>query len=126
MGFRVQRRELNALLDIWRAHSRVFAPRRFESGGRFSDTDCIRYGEISAIEQAELDRKSDHSFKEALNPPSQTLFYFSEGAARESDAPEKGAIVFLRSCDLHALKRLDEIYLNNGPEDYCYARARRV
>lgn len=36
----------------------------------------------------------------------------------------KGAIIFLRSCDLHAVKRLDQIYLKNGFEDYYYKRLR--
>ncbi len=30
----------------------------------------------------------------------------------------------MRSCDIHALKRLDDMYLNNGPEDYYYRRIR--
>ena len=33
-------------------------------------------------------------------------------------------LIFLRSCDLHAVKRLDEIYLKNGFEDFYYARIR--
>ena len=38
--------------------------------------------------------------------------------------PEKKRLIFLRSCDLHALKRLDQIYLGNGPEDFYYRRLR--
>ena len=37
---------------------------------------------------------------------------------------EKDILIFLRSCDLHAVKRLDEIYLRNGFEDFYYARTR--
>ena len=40
------------------------------------------------------------------------------------DPSEKKRMIFLRSCDLHALKRLDEIYLTNGAEDFYYKRAR--
>jgi anaerobic sulfite reductase subunit A len=39
---------------------------------------------------------------------------------KEADAPKKGAIIFLRSCDLHSVKRLDEVYLKNGAPDYYY------
>ena len=37
----------------------------------------------------------------------------------------KKTIIFLRSCDLHALKRLDDMYLHNGPADYYYHRLRK-
>ena len=40
------------------------------------------------------------------------------------EGPKKPVMIFLRACDLHALKRLDEIYLRNGFEDYYYARVR--
>jgi anaerobic sulfite reductase subunit A len=71
-----------------------------------------------------FDKKSDYSFKEVMLPIAQVLFYFTEEQVKESDPPSKGAVIFLRSCDLHAVKRLDEIYLNNGAEDYYYKRAR--
>ena len=59
-----------------------------------------------------------------LTPISQTLFYFTEDSVKEADAPKKGAIVFLRSCDLHGLRRLDDMYLRNGQPDYYYKRLR--
>ncbi len=31
----------------------------------------------------------------------------------------------MRSCDVHGLRRLDEMYLNNGPADYYYDRLRK-
>ena len=71
-----------------------------------------------------FDEKSQYSFKEVLLPVSQTLFYFTEHEVKEADAPVKGAVIFLRSCDIHALKRLDDMYLHNGPEDYYYRRLR--
>lgn len=124
MGFRVTDLELNALLDTWKADYLIYAPRKFAGGGRFSDTDCIRYGEITRAEEIVFDKKSDYSFKEVLTPVSQTLFFFTENEIKEADGPKKGAIIFLRSCDLHAVKRLDQMYLHNGPADYYYQRLR--
>ena len=44
---------------------------------------------------------------------------------KEANIDERETLVFLRSCDLNALKRLDQIYLKNGrEEDYFYARIR--
>ncbi|MDO5114769.1 MAG: anaerobic sulfite reductase subunit AsrA [Synergistaceae bacterium] len=103
---------------------RIYAPKRFAGGAPFSDLDCVRYGEVVSMSEVVFDEKSDYSFKEALLPLSETLFFFTEGETREAGAPAKEALIFLRSCDLHAVKRLDEIYLRNGAEDYYYKRLR--
>ena len=124
MGYRISAETVNAVLGKLSADYRIFAPKRFELGGHFSDTDLIRYGEIHTVEEVEFGKKSVHTFKEALMPISQTLFYFTEEQVKEADAPSKNVIVFLRSCDLHAIKRQDEIYLRNGAEDYYYKRVR--
>ncbi|WP_265450564.1 anaerobic sulfite reductase subunit AsrA, partial [Clostridium sp. cpc1] len=42
----------------------------------------------------------------------------------EPKIDDKKVLVFLRSCDIHAVKRLDEIYLENGVEDPYYKRRR--
>lgn len=125
MGFHVTNMQLNTLFQTWQTNYQIYAPRNFSGGGRFSDTDCIRYGTIDHVEEIVFDKKSDYSFKEVLNPISQTLFFFTEGETREADGPQKGAVIFLRSCDLHALRRLDDMYLNNGPADYYYQRLRK-
>jgi hypothetical protein len=71
-----------------------------------------------------LDAKSDYSFKELLTPLSQTLFFFTEDVTQEAKIDTSDAIIFLRSCDLHAIKRLDDIYLNNKFEDPFYKKVR--
>lgn len=124
MGYKIITQDVNSLLSKLSKEYLIYAPKVFEGDGCFSDTDTVRYGEISTIEEIVFDRKSDYSFKEILLPITQTLFYFTEDEVKVADAPKKGAIVFLRSCDLHALKRMDQIYLNNGPEDFYYKRLR--
>lgn len=124
MGFFAQSKNLNQFFSILQKDYDIYAPKRFVQGGRFSDTDCIRYGKIQSIEEVVFDQKSDYSFKEILLPISQTLFYFTEQQVTESSTPSKKAIIFLRSCDLHAVKRLDTMYFNNGPADYYYHRLR--
>jgi anaerobic sulfite reductase subunit A len=124
MGFQLTKAGMDSLLQQWSATYDIYAPKVFAGGGRFSDTDCIRYGKINTAAEIVWDKKSLYSFKEVLMPISQTLFYFMENECKEADGPKKGAIVFLRSCDLHAVQRLDDMYLNNGPTDYYYARIR--
>lgn len=73
----------------------------------------------------EFEKKSDYPAKEILSPLSETLFYFTEDFVKEADIDPRDVIVFLRACDLHGVRRLDQIYLGNGPsKDYFYKRIR--
>ncbi len=124
MGYEFSKESINSLLGKLSEEYLIYAPKLMVDDGTFSDTDTVRYGKISKIEEVVFDKKSDYSFKEVLLPLSETLFYFTEDSVKEADAPKKGAIVFLRSCDMQAVKRLDQIYLKNGFEDYYYNRLR--
>lgn len=124
MGFELNAEGMDQVLSELAENYLIYAPVCYKGGGRFSDTDCIRYGQVTTVEEIEFDRKSDYSFKEILMPISQTLFYFTEDQVKEADPVKKGAVVFLRSCDLHGVRRLDDMYLGNGPEDYYYSRIR--
>ena len=104
---------------------RIYAPVLKVGEGRFTDTDVVRYEFVNEAADIEWEKKSDYSFKEILTPLSQTLFFFTENDVKEADEDTREVVVFLRSCDLNALKRLDQIYLHNGrDEDYFYARIR--
>ncbi|MCL2337364.1 MAG: anaerobic sulfite reductase subunit AsrA [Firmicutes bacterium] len=124
MGYRLTKEACDGVLQKLSLNHTLFAPKRFTGGGPFSGTDLIRYGKIASADEIVLDAKSAHSFKEALLPITETLFYFTEEQMKEPDPPAQGVLVFLRSCDLHAVRRLDEIYLRNGAEDYYYKRIR--
>ena len=124
MGYRLSIDSMNQIFKTWQQDAIIFAPRRFYNEGEFSDTDSIRYGKIESLQEIVFDQKSSFSFKEILLPLSETLFYFTEDSVKESDASSKKIIIFLRSCDLHAVRRLDQMYLENGEPDYYYARIR--
>ncbi len=124
MGYQTTLAKMNALFADLSKDYVIYAPKRFVGDGTFVNIDTIRYGEITDLAEIEFAEKSDYSFKEVLLPISETLFYFTENEMKEADAPKKGAIVFLRSCDLHGLKRLDTIYLENGEVDTYYKRLR--
>lgn len=124
MGYRIVNESMNSIFEKLSENYVIYAPKVFVGDGTFSDVDVIRYGEINKIEEIVFDKKSEYSFKEVIMPITQRLFYFTEDEITIPKAREKGAIVFLRSCDLHALRRMDEIYLNNGPEDFYYKRLR--
>lgn len=124
MGYRIVKESLNEIFEKFSDKYVIYAPKVFEGDGTFSDVDVIRYGEVSTVDEIVFDKKSEYSFKEIISPITQTLFYFTEDEVTVPNAPKKGAIIFLRSCDIHGLKRMDQIYLNNGPEDFYYKRMR--
>jgi len=92
--------------------------------GSFTDTDSLRYQEVSTLQEIEFKQKSHFSAREVLLPITQTLFYFTEDHWLEPKVEDKKILLFVRSCDIHAVKRLDEIYLRNGREDRYYKAMR--
>ena len=126
MGYRLRENELRQLFEMWNRDYVVYGPKSMAGEGMYSDTDVIRYERLERFEELEWETKSAYSFKEAILPITQILFYFTEDEVKEAE-PErkKPALLFMRSCDIHALKRLDEIYLRNHYKDHFYARLRK-
>lgn len=124
MGYKLSKEKADIIFEQWAKKYDIFAPKVMEGEGCFSDTDIIRYGKIEKRSDIEWSKKSDYSFKEILLAINETLFYFTEDQTTVPKGPEKDILIFLRSCDLHAVKRLDEIYLKNGFEDFYYSRVR--
>ncbi|MCI6692429.1 MULTISPECIES: anaerobic sulfite reductase subunit AsrA [unclassified Clostridium] len=124
MGYKLKVEEFNNALKELSKKYKIYAPKVFEGQGKFSDTDIIRYGEVSKIEEVEFNQKSNFSYKEVLLPITQTLFFFTEDEAKEPNVDEKSILIFLRSCDMNSLRRIDDIYLRNGFEDPYYKKLR--
>lgn len=124
MGYVVGKEAFDQVLLKLGEKYRLYAPVRKAGEGRFTDVDVVRYDFVKRLEDMELTAKSDYSFKEILTPLSQTLFFFTEGETKEADMDTSDVIIFLRSCDLHAVKRLDDIYLKNRFEDPFYKKMR--
>ena len=120
MGFKLTIEKFDEQLEALRQEYVVYAPVVLKGKGTFADTDTIRYKEIKSIREVEFQLKSSYSPKEIILPITQTLFYFNEHDCVEPQPKEKKILIFLRSCDIHAIKRLDEIYLKNGNEDSYY------
>ncbi len=125
MGYVLSREGLDQVLQGLGTEYRLYAPVLKMGEGRFADTDVVRYDFVTSLDQIELSKKSDYAFKELLTPLSETLFFFTEGEVKVADKDVRDVIVLLRACDLHAVKRLDQMYLANGTEkDWFYQRIR--
>ena len=124
MGYKFDIENFNGALKELSKEYKIYAPKVLEGKGRFSDTDIVRYEEVSRVEEIEFNKKSQFSYKEVLLPISQTLFFFTENEMKEADMEEKAPLIFLRSCDINSLRRIDDIYLRNGFEDPFYKKIR--
>ncbi len=101
----------------------IYAPKHFMTGAGEKKV-TIKYAKIQSLSEIVYDRQSDFSPKESYYPISQTMFYFTETEVIEAGLKDdKGILVFARPCDINAMDRLDNIFLNNGgKEDVYYAR----
>ena len=124
MGFKIRTKDLNDVFENLSKSYKIMAPTVIEGAGRSSETDVVRYDVVKKVEDIEFNKKSDYSYKEALIPITETILFFNQDEYKVPDYKEKPQIIFLRSCDLHAVKRLDDIYLRNGFEDPYYKRIR--
>ncbi|MHC6180294.1 anaerobic sulfite reductase subunit AsrA [Clostridium sp. JNZ X4-2] len=124
MGFAADTDKFNSFLRKLGKDYKIYAPVDLKGKGTFSDTDTVRYAQINTIEEIEFNKKSNFSPREVLLPITQTLFYFTEDSVTEPKADDKKVLIFLRSCDIHAIKRIDEIYLRNGFGDIYYKTLR--
>ena len=124
MGFKLDRGEMDKIFSDLAGKYDIYAPVVKEGEGTFSDIDVIRYDKVKSLDEIEWKKRSDYSFKEVLLSINETIFYFTEDQTTVPGGPEKEILLFLRSCDLHAVKRLDQIYLHNTFEDFYYRRVR--
>ena len=124
MGYLLNRDGFTRVLQKLAENRRLYAPVNKAGEGRYTDVDVVRYDFFTEAAEIELEKKSDYAFKEILTPLSETLFFFTENEVKEADYDQREVIVFLRSCDMHAVKRLDAIYLENKFADPFYKRIR--
>ncbi|MGL5415816.1 MAG: anaerobic sulfite reductase subunit AsrA [Clostridium sp.] len=118
---------VDALLRELKKKYKIYAPKRFEKSGRYSDTDIIKYGEIDTIDDVVFDKKSTYPAKEVVSPINQTLYYFNEDEFKEAKpSHNKEILIFARACNINAQERQDKIFLENGNfKDEFYDRLRK-
>ncbi|PSU86602.1 anaerobic sulfite reductase subunit A [Photobacterium kishitanii] len=117
--------ELNQVFCALAPEFRIMAPAYEHLGGRFAHTDNLLYQPINQIDQIVWNKKSHFSPKEVVLPITETLFYFNANELRESKVEARPTLLFLRACDIHALERLDYMYLQNGGNADYYYQAKR-
>lgn len=123
-SFSVREERFNLIVKRMEEKYRIFAPKRLSKRGT-KGVDLIRYGEITSLSQIVYKEKTHFSPKEVFYPISQTMFKFSDdGCIEEELSDDRDIILIMRPCDINGLKRLDNIFINNGNPDYFYTRMR--
>ena len=61
MGYIADREQFGKLFSYWEKEYDIWAPKRFRGGGRFSDTDAVRYAVVKSPDEIELEEKSAYS-----------------------------------------------------------------
>lgn len=120
MGIQTSKKAFDQVLSLWNEKYVVYGPKTFVDAGAFSDTDQVRYDVISSFDEIVFNEKTHFSFKEVMLPIVQSMFFFTEDDIKEAEKNDQALIVLLRSCDLHAVRRLDDVYLSGEFEDVYY------
>lgn len=125
MDIKFSRNEADKFLKRLEEEYDVFAPIAYKNEGRYSNVDSIRYGKISSFNDVVTEKRSDYSAKEVLLPINHLYAVKINGniVKNEDDDNEKKKIIILRSCDVHAMKRIDSKFLK---DDYYRARREKV
>ena len=118
-------KEAMAVFDTLSRHYTIIAPVKNPGMGRFSDTGLLAYDEVNSFDEIEFFKRTYFSAKHALFPIRQTLFTFQNNRIEEADGEIRATIIFLRSCDIHAIQVTDAHFLKDGFEDPYYKKRRQ-
>lgn len=125
MSYFVSHDRMDEIIRSLLEEYRIYAPKCFKGQGWKENTDLIRYGEITTVQEIAYNEKSDFSPKEVIYPIMQTMLYFTDQEYAQSHMDEKKILLFARPCDINGIRRLDTIFLKNGnQEDIYYKRMR--
>lgn len=123
MDLRFSKNEGDKFLSKLKTEYDIYAPKAFKGEGRYSDSDCIRYGKIETFSEVVYDKKSDYSAKEVLVPMNHLYAVKIDDIVVKQEYKEKKKIIILRSCDMHAIKRLDKKFFK---DDYYLERRKNI
>ncbi|MFQ5951793.1 MAG: anaerobic sulfite reductase subunit AsrA [Candidatus Omnitrophota bacterium] len=117
--------EAQSVFDELSRHYRVVAPMEKPGEGRLSDTDLVTYDEVKSFDQIEFSKQTFFSAKSVVFPLRETMFTFQKNKREESNEEMLPTIIFLRSCDIHAMEVIDIHFLEgNDLEDPYYEKRR--
>lgn len=125
MGYLMNRDTFSKWIETLWQEGEVFGPILMEQKGAFSDTNLTTYGPVKSFDDLVVNAKTYLSPKQYVFPTRETLFHFDEASFKVPELDTKPIYVFLRTCDINGIDRLDTMFLKNGTiVDPYYARRR--
>lgn len=119
MGYRIDKTKLDQVLLQLAGQYAVYAPAWDKAKKN------VRFRPVKTADEIVLDRQTDFSTKEIYAPISQVMLYFKADRIEEETVKDpRGILILARACDLNSLRRLDQIFCENGAQDYYYSRLR--
>ena len=122
---KINQQEANSLFKNLTKRYRLIAPKEILGAGRFSQTNLLTYAEVKSFPEIEFFKKTHTSAKEIILPLRQSLFEFRKGTVSEVKEEIIPSIIFLRACDIQAIKVMDSHFLDNGKYKDVYYKKRR-
>lgn len=117
--------EAQSVFDKLNKSYRLVAPVEKEGRGRFSGSGIVTYDEVQSFEQIEFRKQTFFSAKSAVFPIRETLFTIDKDTLKEQALNMKPTIIFLRSCDIHAMQVIDIHFLQDSKKQDYYYKQRR-
>ena len=123
-SFKLSAADMDEVIAEWKKTYKVYAPALFSQRG--AKKEIVRYREIRSTADIYNSRASDFSAKEVYYPIMQTMLFFTETDVIESQVRDnKEILLLLHPCDINAMEKLDNIFINNGAgADLYYSRLR--
>lgn len=104
---------------------RIVAPVEKPGAGAFSQMSLVTYDEVSSFSEIVFGKQTFFSAKYEAFPIRETLFTIDKGTLNERPLEMRPTIIFLRSCDIHAMQVIDTHFLKDSQrQDYYYKRRR--
>jgi anaerobic sulfite reductase subunit A len=117
--------EGKAIFAALHRHYTLIAPVEKPGRGRFSDTSLVTYESVESFDEIEFFKKTYFSAKEIVFPVREAMFSLQDNQMKEENSQMRPTIIFLRSCDIHALKVLDTHFLRGAGGADIYYQSRR-
>lgn len=122
---KIDKKEAEAIFKSLSQEYKIIAPTTKIGRGRLSNTNLLTYDEVKSFEEIEFFRKTCFSAKSVLFPVREVLFNFRRNNVQELNEKIFPAIIFLRACDINAIRIMDEHFLKNGGYEDPYYKRRR-
>ena len=116
-GYRLEKKDLDKLLNTLRKYGEIIAPKQ---NGKW-----LRMEKVKEASEITLNGISWFTSKKYIFPEKQTLFTFDGESTKKYNYFPKRVLFGLRMCDLNAFHVNDKLFLEQEPKNHNYEKFRK-